>query len=175
MATGYFLDVALSRPFRAHAKHTITLSDLNPHPLKAARARILSRAPNATVQTVVADVTEPPPEALRDAGAYDSISMFNLFHCVPGGRAKKLGTLGLYKDLLADGGVLTGCTVLGRAHATNRLNYLYLKLYNRLGIFNNWEDKREDFEEALKLHFEEVETTLVGMILLFRATKPKRP
>ncbi|KAI0444715.1 methyltransferase domain-containing protein [Xylaria telfairii] len=171
VATGYFPATALSRPFRAQAKHSIALVDLNPNPLNAARARILSKAPNATVITVVADVTEPPPLALQDS-VFDSISMFNLFHCIPG--TEKLTAFSLYKDLLAEGGVLTGCTVLGGSHATNWFNYLYVKLYNRLGIFHNWEDTREEFERILRENFEEVETTLVGMILLFRVRKPRR-
>ncbi|KAI8952412.1 methyltransferase domain-containing protein [Xylaria longipes] len=171
VATGYFLATALSRPFRAQAKHSIALVDLNPNPLNVAKARILSKAPNATVETVVADVTEPPPKALQDS-VFDSISMFNLFHCIPGN--EKLRAFSLYKDLLADGGVLTGCTVLGGSHATNWFNYLYVKLYNRLGIFHNWDDKKEDFERALQENFEEVETTLVGMTLLFRVMKPRR-
>ncbi|KAI0405644.1 methyltransferase domain-containing protein [Xylaria palmicola] len=172
VATGYFLAAALSRPFRAQARQSIALADLNPNPLVAARARVLSRAPSATVDIVVADVTKPPPKALQDS-AFDSISMFNLLHCVPGGR-EKLGAFRLYKDLLADGGVLAGCTVLGGSHATNWLNYLYVKQYNRLGVFHNWDDKQEDFERALKENFEDVETTLVGMVLLFRATRPRR-
>ncbi|KAI0115872.1 methyltransferase domain-containing protein [Nemania sp. FL0031] len=171
VATGYFPAKALSRPFRAKAKQSITLADLTPPPLNAARARILSKASNTTVETVVADVTESPPKELQNS-SFDSISMFNLFHCIPGD--EKLKAFSLYKDLLAEGGVLTGCTVLGGNHATNRLNYLYVKLYNRLGIFHNWNDEKEAFERALTDNFEEVETTLVGMILLFRATKPRR-
>ncbi|KAF2969613.1 hypothetical protein GQX73_g4020 [Xylaria multiplex] len=171
VATGYFLAVALSRPFRAQAKHSITLVDLNPSPLEAAKGRILSKAPNAIVETVVADVTQPPPEALQNS-VFDSISMFNLFHCIPGN--EKLEAFRLYKDLLSDRGVLTGCTVLGGSHATNWTNYLYVKLYNRLGIFHNWNDTKEDFVHALEENFEEVETTLVGMTLLFRATKPRK-
>ncbi|KAI0430351.1 methyltransferase domain-containing protein [Xylaria sp. FL1042] len=172
VATGYFPAVALARPFRAQARHFITLVDLNPHPLAAAKARILSKAPNSTVETVVADVTEPLPKTLQDA-KFNSISMFNLFHCVPG--KEKFKAFYHYKDLLADGGVLTGCTVLGGSHATNWFNYLYVKLYNRIGIFHNWDDKKEDFQYALEENFEEVETTLVGMTLLFRATKPRKP
>ncbi|KAI0486770.1 methyltransferase domain-containing protein [Xylaria cf. heliscus] len=171
VATGYFLATALSRPFRTQAKHSITLVDLNPNPLNTAKARILSEAPNALVNTVVADVTEPPPKALQGS-MFDSISMFNLFHCVPGN--EKLRAFSMYKDILADGGVLTGCTVLGGSHATNWFNYLYVKLYNHLGIFHNWDDKKEDFERALKGNFENVETTLVGMVLLFRVTTPRR-
>ncbi|KAI1172161.1 methyltransferase domain-containing protein [Nemania sp. FL0916] len=171
VATGYFPAVALSRPFRVNAKQSITLADINPNPLASARARILSKAPNTTVETVVADITKPPPKELQNC-VFDSISMFNLFHCVPG--KEKLNAFHLYKDMLADGGVLTGCTVLGGSHATNWLNHQYVKLYNRVGVFHNWDDKRQDFERVLNENFEEVETTLVGMILLFRASKPRR-
>ncbi|KAI1199981.1 methyltransferase [Nemania serpens] len=171
VATGYFPAAALSRPFRRRKKHSITLVDINPQPLNAARLRILSTASNTTVETVVADVTKSPPEALRDS-RFDSISMFNLFYCVPGN--DKLEAFKVYKDFLADGGVLTGCTVLGGSHATNWLNYQYVKLYNRMGIFHNWDDKKEDYERALEGNFEDVETTLVGMTLLFRATKTRR-
>ncbi|KAI1267316.1 methyltransferase [Xylariaceae sp. FL1019] len=170
VATGHFPTQALSRPFRSHVNHSITLVDLNPNPLKAASARILSKAPNATVKTVVADVTKPLPKALQDS-RFGSISMFNLFHCIPG--KDKFNAIGTYKDLLADDGVLYGCTVLGDKFATNWINWLYMKYYNHLGVFNNWDDKREDVEHVLNENFEDVETTLVGMVLLWRATKPR--
>jgi len=100
--------------------------------------------------------------------------MFNLFHCVPGGTQNKLRALEHYAGLLSDNGVLAGCTVLGGQSATNWFNYWYVKLYNRLGIFCNWDDRKEDFESRLTDCFEEVDITVVGMILLFRATRPRR-
>ncbi|KAI1085555.1 methyltransferase domain-containing protein [Whalleya microplaca] len=171
VATGWFPATALSRPFRAQAKHELTLVDLNPNPLYAAKSRVLSNSANTTVQCVTADVTAPLPEALQGA-QFDSISMFNLFHCIPG--PEKLRAFSIYKHLLADGGVLTGCTVLGGKHATNWLNWLYVKAYNRIGIFHNWDDNKDDFQNALEREFEEVETVVVGMLLLFRAQKPRR-
>jgi ubiquinone/menaquinone biosynthesis C-methylase UbiE len=171
VATGYFPAVALSRPYRVNLKQSITLVDINSNSLNVAKARILDKSPNVAIEVAVADVTKPPPEALKGQ-VFDSISMFNLFHCVPG--TEKLRAFSLYKGLLSDGGVLTGCTVLGKDHATNFVNRWYESLYNRAGIFNNWEDKKEDFERALKENFEQVETTVVGMMLLFRATKPRK-
>ncbi|KAI1488339.1 methyltransferase [Biscogniauxia mediterranea] len=171
VATGYLPAVSLGRPFRSRSKQQLTLVDLNPNPLEAAKCRILSKAENTTVECVVADVTTPLPDELKGA-EFDSISMFNLFHCIPG--REKLEAFSTYKNLLSDGGVLSGCTVLGGKHATNKINRLYVKLYNKKGVFHNWEDQREDFEAALNKNFEEVETTLVGMTLLFRATKPRK-
>ncbi|KAI1324270.1 methyltransferase domain-containing protein [Xylariaceae sp. FL0255] len=170
VATGYFPAAALSRPFRANVRHSLTLVDLTENSLAASRARVLSKAPATTVTTVVADATEPPPKVLQEE-RYDSVSMFNLFHCIPG--EEKLSAFAHYKGLLGADGVLSGCTVLGGSHATNWLNYLYVKWYNRIGVFHNWDDKQEDFERALHENFEHVETTLVGMTLLFRATRPR--
>ncbi|KAI1108929.1 methyltransferase domain-containing protein [Nemania sp. NC0429] len=171
VATGYLPAKALSRPFRKGAKHSITLVDLNPSSLNNAKSRILSVATNATVDIAVADVTQPAPELLQGS-KFDSISMFNLFHCVPG--KEKVVAFKTYKEFLADNGVMVGCTVLGESYTTNWFNYQYLKLYNHLGIFNNWEDKKEDFERALRENFEEVEITMVGMVVLWRASKPRR-
>lgn len=174
VATGYFPAVALRRPFRAQSKHHLTLLDLNPNPLRAARARILSVTSATDVACVEADVTHPPPKALsQDNARFDSISMFNLFHCMPGGRAK-LKAFSTFKQLLSDEGVLAGCTVLGPHRSTGILTGLYLRFYNWWGVFNNWDDKQEDFEEALNQEFDEVETWLVGQTLLFRARKPRR-
>ncbi|KAI1500734.1 methyltransferase [Biscogniauxia marginata] len=171
VATGYLPAFALGRPFRTKSRQHLTLLDLNPNPLEAAKSRVLSKGTNTTVECVVADVTGPLPDELRGS-QFDSISMFNLFHCIPG--KQKLQAFSTYKNLLSENGVLSGCTVLGGKHATNWINYLYVKLYNRVGVFHNWEDEKIDFQDALEKNFEEVETTLVGMTLLFRATKPRK-
>lgn len=172
VATGYFPAVALDRPFRKDSKHHLTLLDLNPNPLNAARSRVLSKATATEVQCVEADVTEPTPESLKGSH-FDSISMFNLFHCMPGGK-NKFAAIANFKDLLSDDGVLAGCTVLGPKHSPSWLTTLYLKWYNWWGVFNNWDDTQEDIKAVLDETFAEVETYLVGVTLLFRAQKPRR-
>ncbi|KAH8804361.1 methyltransferase domain-containing protein [Xylogone sp. PMI_703] len=172
VATGYFPAVALARPFRVNSRQRLALLDLTPHPLRAAKNRVLSIATATEVECVEADVTEPIPKQLQGQ-KFDSISMFNLFHCMPGGKAK-LRALNTFKELLSDDGVLAGCTVLGEKHATNWFRRLYLKWYNRWGVFNNWTDNKEDFQAALEQAFEEVETWVIGMTLLFRARKPRK-
>ncbi|KAF7563940.1 hypothetical protein G7046_g190 [Stylonectria norvegica] len=172
VATGYFPAAALERPFRTHSKQHLTLLDLNPNPLRAAQNRVLSRTTATEIQCIEADVTEPPTKALQDS-RFDSISMFNLFHCMPGGTAK-LRAIETFKELLSDDGVLAGCTVLGPTQSTSWITTLYLRWYNWWGVFNNWDDRREDFEEALEQAFDDVETCVVGVTLLFRARKPRR-
>ncbi|KAK1635831.1 methyltransferase [Colletotrichum phormii] len=173
VATGWFPAAALARPFRATSKQRITLLDLTAPPLNAAKTRVLSVTTNTEVQCVEADVTESPPKQLLGE-RFDSISMFNLFHCMPGGKAK-LRAFGLYKELLSPDGVLTGCTVLGPNESTGWFTKFYLKWYNKWwGVFNNWDDKKEDIQEALDQEFEEVETWVVGQVMLFRAKKPRK-
>ncbi|GJC77358.1 methyltransferase ctvB [Colletotrichum liriopes] len=173
VATGWFPAAALARPFRASSKQRLTLLDLTANPLKAAAARIESVAANTEIHCVEADVTESPPKQLLGE-RFDSISMFNLFHCMPGGKAK-LRALGMYKELLSESGVLAGCTVLGPNESTSWLTKLQLRWYNKWwGIFNNWEDKKEDIQEVLQQEFEEVETWVIGQLMLFRAKKPRK-
>jgi hypothetical protein len=173
VATGWFLSTALGRPFRTHGKQRLALLDINPNPLRAAENRVLAATTATDTQTVEADVTLPPPPELAGQ-KFDSIAMMNLFHCMPGGK-DKFKAFGTYKELLSDHGVLSGCTVLGPKHTKSWITKFYLKWYNHWwGVFNNWDDTREDLEEALHREFEEVETTLVGVTLLFRATKPRK-
>lgn len=196
VATGYLPARVLASPWRraaAHRQH-LTLLDINANSLRASDARVRAAAPGIETTCVEADVVADLPPVLAsvveeerarvekaggEAGSssrsclYDSISMFNLFHCVPGGPAK-LRAISTYKALLADHGVLSGCTVLGERHATGWFSRWYLRLYNRKGIFNNINDTREEFEEVLNKEFEEVDTWMFGMALLFRASRPRR-
>ncbi|KAL8284451.1 hypothetical protein RB597_001816 [Gaeumannomyces tritici] len=203
VATGFLPAAALTRVFRKTAAQHLTLLDINPNPLVAAAARVRAVAGVRTdVRTVEADVTAPLPAPLLEMAEgsssssssgvlvkhhhtdspntnssspllYDSISMFNLFHCVPGWPSK-LVALRTYKRVLEPTrGVLYGCTVLGETAATGWLSRWYVRLYNRLGVFNNLHDDREGFELALGREFEEFETWVVGMTLLFRATRPR--
>ncbi|KAI1370681.1 methyltransferase [Hypoxylon crocopeplum] len=170
VASGWFPYTALSRPFRVHATQHLTLLDYNEDALRISKSRVLSATTNTTIDCVVADVKAPLPDALKDA-KFDSISMFNLFHCIPG--SSKFQAFGTYKHLLAEDGVLTGCTILGEKYATRWLGRWLLKKYNRLGYFNNLEDNEEDIRQILEKEFEEVETWLIGMMLLFRVSKPR--
>lgn len=174
VATGYLPAKVLGRPLRRLEKHHVTLVDFNETSLNSSRARVQAASPMTTVECVQADVTEPLPAALAaETRSYDTMTMFNLFHCVPGG-PEKLRAIGTYKELLKDDGTLAGCTVLGRKHSTGWFSHLYVRFYNWLDIFNNWDDEREAFDEVLKKEFAVVETEVVGMMLLFKASRPRR-
>lgn len=172
VATGWFPATALAQPWRKDSEQRLALVDISPNSLAAAKTRVLAGTTATNVDCFEADVTQALPKALAAGKKFDTISMFNLFHCVPGG-LEKLRAFGIYKELLADGGVLAGCTILGEEHATWWYNRWYVRRYNRMGAFNSLQDKAEDFERVLHMEFEEVETWVIGMMLLFRARKPR--
>lgn len=55
----------------------------------------------------------------------------------------------------------------------NVLGRFVFNLYNRRGIFGNVGDREEVFVEGLRESFEDVKTSVVGVVLLFRAQGPK--
>ncbi|KAJ3499841.1 hypothetical protein NLG97_g33 [Lecanicillium saksenae] len=173
VATGYFPAKSLSQPYRKGTKQELALLDLTSAPLLSAQKRIEDSGADVTVSIVEADVTLPFPTSLHGK-KFLSISMFNLFHCIPGGKSKFAGFANA-RQILADDGVLYGCTILGQSETRSAISRLYMSWYNyRWKVFHNWDDRREDVEAALHEQFEQVETCVQGSMLLFRATCPRR-
>ncbi|KAI5855021.1 methyltransferase [Durotheca rogersii] len=171
VGTGWFPATALRCLSGDDTKQELTLVDLSQTALEFVKDRILSGASNTTVKCVAADVLESLPETLR-AEKFDTVTMFNLLHCVPG--QSKFGVFRVFKTLLAEGGVLAGCSILG--HNTRFPNFLSrwcMAGLNHWGIFNNWDDTEDDFRRALEAEFEDVEIRIVGMMILFRAKTPR--
>jgi hypothetical protein len=105
----------------------------------------------------------------------DSISLFYLFHCMPGPVAEKTKLIGrLAHCLNEEDGILYGATLLGKGLQYNWFGRYLMSLYNKKGLFDNFGDGQEDFEDALNANFDRVETVLVGRALLFTASKPRR-
>ena len=74
---------------------------------------------------------------------------------------------------LAPDGVLFGATILGQGVPHNWFGSLLMGLYNKKGIFGNTGDSVEGLKEALGLAFEEWEVTVVGVVALFEARRPR--
>lgn len=177
VATGYFPATALklesdsiSRTDSFDGPQHITLVDIVDSSLETAKARIQKAAPGTEIQCVQADVTAPLPEALRGL-KFDSISMFNLFHCVPGG-PRKMVAFRTYSQVLSSTGTLYGCTLLANYYAPNWFARQWALLFERQGAFHCWHDTKEMYDEALREAFEESETWVVGYMLLFKAKGP---
>ncbi|KAH8093092.1 S-adenosyl-L-methionine dependent methyltransferase [Cristinia sonorae] len=164
--SGYYL--AASAAELAEVER-LTLVDLNPDALQYTKERLQAVGHTRTMETMIHDVFKPFPSAMH--GQYDSISMFYVFHCLPGAFPHKArDVITRLKPLLKPSAVFYGATILGQAH--NWLGNCLMDLYNGKGVFCNKEDTREGLEEALAEHYEEVEVRIVGRVALFVARKP---
>ncbi|KAL1978224.1 hypothetical protein VTN31DRAFT_1083 [Thermomyces dupontii] len=162
VGTGYFLEDIPNDT-------DLTLIDLNPNALETARRR----SGLESVQCIQHDVTQPLPEDKLRSKPFDSIALFYLFHCMPGG-PEKPQLLRRLKPYIAEGGVVYGATILGRGVKHNFIGRLLFALYNRKGVFSNRDDSQQMFENELRQHFDSVETRVVGRVLLFSASGPKK-
>ncbi|KAJ4263542.1 hypothetical protein NW762_006361 [Fusarium torreyae] len=170
VGTGYFPAKAL----QANTKcKRITLIDLNPTTLSVAKQRIAKlQSESPQVHTVIADATKPLP--LSSSEKFDSISLFYLLHCMPGPPERKTRVFDSVREHLAEDGVLVGATILGISRPMNFFAAALMWLYNRNGIFDNWEDNEEDFTEGLRKNFDDVKVWGLGRTMLFIARQPKQ-
>jgi len=143
----------------------ITLMDLNPNSLRAASERIARYSP----RTHQANVLEPWG---LEPGAFDSVAMTNMLHCVPGAMPDKAVAFEYAKTALAPGGVLFGSTILGGGVKHNFLSRMVHRSSNRRGVLSNLEDTPESLDAALAGAFPSHELEIEGVIGLFRARVP---
>ena len=158
VGTGYFLDHCRF----PGATPNLVLLDLNPGPLRWAARRLRRYRP----RVYRANVLEP-----IDLGGerFDSIGLNYVLHCLPGDCSLKSAALGHLRALLRLGGVLFGCTMLGRGVSRNLLARGCMAAFNRFGIFANTEDDLEGLERALAAHFRTAQVRTVGCAALFVA------
>ncbi|KAK1765225.1 hypothetical protein QBC33DRAFT_544943 [Phialemonium atrogriseum] len=196
VGNGYFPIAALTANKKSNggkppAGQHLTLVDLSPHSLDAAKQRILSRHPGAVdIRTVLADAAQPIAAAAlggeEGRPSFDSASLYLVLHCMPGPTAQKARAFGVARQHLSAEGVLIGSTVLGKVWErgedgryrvkTDKVGWLTgfaLRFYNKRGIMDNYEEDPQVLEDVLKKEFEEVETRIVGMMLLFKAKRPR--
>ena len=69
--------------------------------------------------------------------------------------------------------MLFGATVLGKGVEHNWAGRFLMRIYNKKGIFGNLDDGAEVFLKELKANFEDVETEVKGVVLLFVARRPR--
>jgi len=161
VGTGYFLDKC---KFPA-SNPSITLVDLNPNSLKFTGQRLRRYRPKA----YIADALE-----LRLETTFDSIALNYLLHCLPGNIRSKGAVLENLTQMLNEGGVMFGSTILGKGVKHNLLAKCLMRCYNSTGIFDNTNDSAEDLEAVLKAHFQHYALQIIGCVAVFTGRKPGR-
>jgi SAM-dependent methyltransferase len=172
--SGYYFVQPSTLPLINKLKR-LTLLDLNPNPLRYASERAVAAGyTGPEIETYVRSVFDPLPLDLH--GAFDTISLTYIFHCLPGAFPNKASHVAAtLLPALAPGpdSTLYGSTILGRSGHHTRLGQFLMSLYNSKGIFSNYEDDAQGLKAGLAPYFEEVEVEIVGATALFVCKGPK--
>ncbi|KAL8830079.1 MAG: hypothetical protein Q9170_005904 [Blastenia crenularia] len=150
----------------------VTLADLNQEVLDATKNRLVSegKVKADEIRCLLHDITRPLPSSCPK---FNSISLYYLLHCMPGPVPAKTAIFAHLKYSLTPDGVISGASILGKGVRFNLFGRIIMTFGNWNGMFDNLADNKEDFEEALREHFDEVEVKVQGVILIWRASKPK--
>jgi len=164
VGTGYFLEHG-GIPTTTH----VVLCDISISALKTATDRV--PPPVQVGPPLVADILQPLPTDDKFA----SVSMFYLLHCLPGPVQRKVVIFDHIKHNMTPDGVLAGATVLGprSGWVDSWFGALLRGFVVRDGIMDNLDDNAESITAALQKNFEEVESEIVGTVLLFKAKYPR--
>jgi len=156
VGTGLFLDRA------AQSFDRLALLDINRHCLECAARRLRRFRPECRVANLLA------PLAL-DLPPFDSVGLTYVLHCLPGTMADKLAVIDHLKPRMADGAVLFGASILGKAVEPNGPARALFRLYNNKGVFNNLEDDLQSLRSGLERRFSQIDLTQIGLVALFSA------
>lgn len=168
VGTGYYLSHSIGV---LRKTKRICLADLNSNTLRTAGDRLRGAGYKGDLDTIEHDVFRPLPTTAEET--FDSISLFYLFHCLPGSFPKKAEeVISQLAPVLAPEGILYGATILGKGVSHNWIGRWLMGLYNKKGIFSNRDDSVEGLTAALEKYFEDVEVKVVGMVALFVAREP---
>ena len=158
VGTGYLLDKCR---YPAGSPE-ITLMDLNPVPLKVAAKRLRRYEPKAHLANALEPFGLP-------AGAFESVGLNWLLHCLPGDMAAKSAVFDHCATVLAPGGVVFGSTVLsGGVPQTRRSRWMIDRL-NQDGTFSNRDDDLDSLKTQLDLRFDNPQIEVVGAVGIFSA------
>ncbi|KAI0773044.1 S-adenosyl-L-methionine dependent methyltransferase [Trametes elegans] len=157
VGTGYYLAASVAQLSKLKL---VTLLDLNPNTLVVGKRRLENAGYTGEVELVERSIFDPLPGPMH--GRYDSVALYYLFHCLPGAfPSKAQEVFATVSPALAPGGSCTGQL------------YSLMDLYNRKGIFGNYEDSEDRLRQALEAAFEDSELRVIGVVALFSGRRPR--
>ncbi|MGF1691073.1 class I SAM-dependent methyltransferase [Photobacterium kagoshimensis] len=159
VGTGYYLKNHLSQ-----IERRVGLLDLNENSLESTANAIQYFKPEVYRANVLDPLT-------LHCDKFDSISINYLLHCLPGSFLEKGIIFDNLKEILNEGGVLFGSTILGQGVPKNLFAEKLMNLYNKKGIFCNSKDELATLKQALEKHFSNVSIHVVGCVALFSGVK----
>ncbi|EAS64549.1 class I SAM-dependent methyltransferase [Photobacterium angustum] len=161
VGTGYYLKNYLPKKTKR-----IALLDMNRNSLSEASNAISHFQP----EIYQADVLNMHDLCVEK---FDSISVNYLLHCLPGNFVEKSILFENLKNLLSDEGVLFGSTILGKGVEVNFCAQKIMNIYNKKGIFCNFDDDYDSLSKSLSEHFSKVDIRIIGCVALFSCKNKK--
>lgn len=156
--SGYFLDKARF-PI---AQPKIALADLNELVLATTAKRIKRYNPTTYVRDALL------PLDLGDQ-KFTSVAIQNVLHCLPGTMADKGRVFDNIRPYVERGGVIFGCTVLGKDVSLPGHGLWMMEKYNQAGSFRNRHDSRGALEEQISTRFDRYSLRVRGAVAFFEA------
>jgi hypothetical protein len=160
VGTGYFLD---QTPWPT-VDPKITLVDLNSHSLEAAANRIERYTPRALVANILQQL---PLLELQ----FESVGLCYLLHCLPGAMAEKAIVFDHVLDVMRDGAVVFGATIVQGDAPRSWAAQALMDFYNRKGIFCNAADTAQNLGAELEKRFNDVRLRQSGAVVMFEAKR----
>jgi ubiquinone/menaquinone biosynthesis C-methylase UbiE len=160
IGTGYFL----SRAQRKRRLRQVHLVDGSADCIAWVRRRVTGVAFTSQQADVLEDTLQPPRLPV------DSVSMNFLLHCLRGPLERKRRLFANARRVARPGATIFGSTVLGRGADHGLAARLLLPRLNRNGMFDTRDDDRRGVETMLHEETSQLETRVIGSVLLFRGT-----
>lgn len=142
----------------------LTIMDLNRACLRKSGVRLSAYNPKQIQQNILAPFNE-----LNEK--FDSVGMNYVIHCVKGDSASKALIFDHVHGALTKGGTFFGATLLARGVQRNLASKLLMRLLNVLCIFSNEDDSLDDLSYFLKEKFSDVQITVKGSAMVWKAIK----
>jgi len=102
---------------------------------------------------------------------FSSIGLNFVMHCVPGSYLDKGVAFQHAYDVLENGGVFFGSTVLRHGVSHKPFSKAAMRILNSLNIFHNDQDDLVDFKQAIESLFDLVEIQTYGPTIVWTARK----
>jgi len=160
VGSGYFL----RRTLCADYLDRLMLSDLNRRCLAKSSSKLAAFAPI----TLRHNIQRAFPDNVR---GFSSVGMNYVLHCIPGRFSANQAIFQNVHAALDKGGVFFGSTLIPGRLGDGIASWLFMRVLNGLGIFNNSNHRVAELKGALEVYFSKVEISMVGNAAVFVAQK----
>ncbi|NKB98870.1 MAG: methyltransferase domain-containing protein [Pseudomonadales bacterium] len=163
VGSGYFL----KRTMCADFVKRLVLADMNLNCLRKSAKRLRMSTPRICHHNILQPFSPLPLERAK----FSSVAMNYVLHCIPGTLSGNQHVFQHVHDLLREGGVFFGATLIQQPVHQGIASWLFMKLLNAVGIFQNGQHTSAELQQALASRFRKVEISMVGNAAVFRAVK----